>query len=254
MSTPNSVPLFRALGNGRFAMPDRYRPGVTLLLTLDQIRLYLQHDADLRGGIEPTTIPSPVGYDEFAVALNSNAENGIQVALVLEDNAGVRIKGRPPTLAELVGIEATQRAASNPRDPREEAGGKWLDPRRIELIDDALWDNLDRNRKQRKWRERGVAERQAKRQRREDEEALRPFAPSRAGPNIINAVAGPSNTTRSRAPSPFLTTNNPPPPQSSAPEQPAPPNDDDAEMTDGEATEAAKEAAREKVKGRIPKK
>ncbi|KAG1853592.1 hypothetical protein C8R48DRAFT_639362 [Suillus tomentosus] len=251
MSNPNPAPLFRTLGNGRFAMPDRYRPGVTLLLTLDQIKLYLQHDADLRGGIEPTTIPSPVGYDEFAVALNSNAENGIQVALVLEDNTGVRIKGRPPTLAELVGLDATRRVATTHRDPREEAGGKWLDSRRTELMDEALWDNLDRLRKQRKWREKGVAERQAKRQRREDEEAFRPFAPSRT---TNHAVAGPSNATHSRAPSPFLNNPVPPPPDSSAPEQPAPPNDEDAEMTDGEATEATKEAARAKVKGRIPKK
>lgn len=115
MSTPNPVPLFRALGNDRFAMPDKYRPGVTLLLTLDQIRLYLQHDADLRGGVDPTTISSPVGYDEFSLALNRNADNGIQV---------VRVKGRPPTLDELVGIEATRRTTTTPRDPREEAGGK----------------------------------------------------------------------------------------------------------------------------------
>ncbi|KAG2061434.1 hypothetical protein BDR06DRAFT_1041455 [Suillus hirtellus] len=135
MSTPNPAPLFRTLGNGRFAMPDQYRPGVTLLLTLDQIKLYLQHDADLRGGIEPTTIPSPVGYDKFAVALNSNAENGIQVALVLEDNTRVRIKGRPPTLAELVRLNATRRVVTTHRDPREEAGGKWLDSHHMELME-----------------------------------------------------------------------------------------------------------------------
>ncbi|KAG1897254.1 uncharacterized protein F5891DRAFT_1192199 [Suillus fuscotomentosus] len=251
MSNPNPAPLFRTLGNGRFAMPDRYRPGVTLLLTLDQIKLYLQHDADLRGGIEPTTIPSPISYDELAVALNSNAENGIQVALVLEDNTGVHIKGRLPTLAELVGLDATRRVVTTQRDPREEAGGKWLDSRCTELMDEALWDNLDRLHKQRKWREKGVAERQAKRQHQEDEEAFRPFAPSRT---TNHAVAGPSNTTHSRAPSPFLNNPVPPPPDSSAPKQPAPPNDEDAEMMDGEATEAAKEAACAKAKGHIPKK
>jgi hypothetical protein len=250
MSTPNPAPLFRTLGNGRFAMPDRYRPGVTLLLTLDQIKLYLQHDADLQGGIKPTTIPSPVGYNEFTVALNSNAENSIQVALVLEDNTGVRIKGRLPTLAELVGLNATRRVVTTHRDPREEARGKWLDSRHMELMDEALWDNLDHIRKQRKWQERGVAERQAKRQRREDEEAFRPFAPSRTTKHV---VARPSNTTHSHTPSPFLNNPIPPPPNSSAPERPTPPNDEDTKMTDGEATKATKEAVRAKVKGHIPK-
>jgi hypothetical protein len=44
------------------------------------------------------------------------------------------------------------------RNPREEAGGKWLDPHCSELMDEALWDNLDRLRRQWKWKERGIAE------------------------------------------------------------------------------------------------
>lgn len=98
-------------------------------------------------------------------------------------------------------------------------------------MDEALWDNLDRLRKQRKWREKGVA--------------------SRPAPPSTNAVARPSNTTPRSAPSNIITPP-PPPPTSTAPAQSAPPKD--AEMTDGETAEATKEAAREKVKGRIPKK
>jgi hypothetical protein len=37
MSMTQPAPLFHVLGDGRFAMPDRYRPGVTLTLILDQI-------------------------------------------------------------------------------------------------------------------------------------------------------------------------------------------------------------------------
>jgi hypothetical protein len=144
MNNNTSTPLFCTLGNGRFAMPDKYRPGMTLLITLDQICLYLQHDTDLRGGVSTTTIPSPIGYDEFMVALNSNEDNGIQVALVLEDNTSVRIQGQPPTLAKLIGLEAIH--CTNPTicDPKEEAGGRWLDPCCSELMDEVLWDNLDR--------------------------------------------------------------------------------------------------------------
>ncbi|KAG1780741.1 hypothetical protein EV702DRAFT_1194220 [Suillus placidus] len=228
-------------------MPDKYWPGVTLLLTLDQIRLYLQHDADLRGGVDPTIIPSPVGYDEFSLALNSNADNGIQVALVLEDDAGVRVKEHPPMLAELVALEATRRIVTPPRDPREEAGGRWLDSCHSELMDEVLWDNLDRLRKQQQWHEKGVAERHAKRQRREDNEAFTPFTPSRPAPPSTNAVAGPSTTKSTRASTKTKTP--PPPPTSMAPVQPAPPSEEDAEMMEGEAKDTVDEAAREEDKG-----
>ena len=89
----------------------------------------------------------------------------------IPDDEGIAIEaqGCSPTLALLVGLEAMRREAKPIRDPREEAGGKWLDPRRTELMDEALWDNLERLKKQRKWKERGVAEREAKRQRRDEE-------------------------------------------------------------------------------------
>ena len=112
------------------------------------------------------------------------------------DDEGIAIEaqGCSPTLAHLVGLEAVRRETKPIRDPREEAGGKWLDPRRSELMDEALWDNLERLKKQRKWKERGVAEREAKRQRRDEEEAMRPFSP--AGPSLS------SNTTGSTRPRP----------------------------------------------------
>jgi hypothetical protein len=37
MSMTNITPLFCALGNSHFALPDRYHPGVKLTLTLDQV-------------------------------------------------------------------------------------------------------------------------------------------------------------------------------------------------------------------------
>ncbi|KAG1878893.1 hypothetical protein F4604DRAFT_578674 [Suillus subluteus] len=195
MSTPNTnsvpAPLLRPLGNERFVLTDPYRPNVTLLLTLDQIRLYLQHDADLRGGAALDTIPSPIGYEEFVVALNANAGNGIQLAFIPEDKAGVWITGRPPALTELVGLEATRCTLPAPHDPREAIGDEWLDPCRSKLMDEALWDYPEPIKKQWQWKENGVSERQAKRWRREDEEAMKPFVPSMA---VTNAMAGSSNS------------------------------------------------------------
>jgi hypothetical protein len=249
-SIPPSTPLFQAQDNGTFVMADRYRQGVSLSITLDQLRLYLQYDADLRSGAAPNSLTTPIGYDDFTVVLNSNAGAGIQVAIVQEGNEGVRITGRPPSLAELVGLEATRRAAPAPRDPREDAGGRWLDPRRSELVDHALWDNLECIKKQRAWRDKNVAERQAKRKRREDDEAMRPFAPSTS---CSNAVAGPSNPRGSTATS---TVPPPPPPMPPTPDPPAPTaGDEDEEMTDGNTEGRADRVwGKGKGMGRIPKK
>ncbi|KAG2065484.1 hypothetical protein BDR04DRAFT_1161405 [Suillus decipiens] len=199
-------------------MPDQYRPGVTLLLTLEQIKLYLQHNADLQGGIEPTTIASPIGYDEFTVALNSNAKNGIQVTLVLEDNTRVCIKGRPPTLAELVGLDATRRVTTAYHNPREEAGGKWLDFCHTELMDKVLWDNINCLCQQRKC-------------------------------VSIKRTKKPSDPSHLQGP-PIKLWPDPPTPLTA----PAHSNNEDAKMMDSKATEAAKEAMRTRVKGRISKK
>ncbi|KAG2092936.1 uncharacterized protein F5147DRAFT_657548 [Suillus discolor] len=243
---PLPTPLFRAQ-NGVFVMADHYRHGVSLAITLDQLRLYLQYDADLHSGASPDTIITPIGYDDFAIALNSNAGAGIQVAMVQEEDEGVHITGRPPTLAELVGLEATRRAAPAPRDPWEDTGGKWLDSRRTELMDHTLWDNLERIKKQRAWRDKSVAEHQAKRKQREDDEAMRPFTPSTS---LINALAGPSGQNNPTTPS-----IPPPPPITPIPDPPAPPaNDEDEEMDDGSTEERTQGKGKGKGLGRILKK
>ncbi|KAG1846579.1 hypothetical protein DFJ58DRAFT_730468 [Suillus subalutaceus] len=205
MSTPNTnsvpAPLLRPLGNERFVLTDPYRRNVTLLLTLDQIRLYLQHDADLRGGAALDTIPSPIGYEEFVVALNANAGNGIQLAFIPEGKAGVWITGRPPALTELVGLEATRCTLPAPHDPREATGGEWLDPCRSKLMDEALWDYPEPIKKQWQWKEKGVSERQAKRAASGKTPTPLPSQSAWAkGPPQSNSSAAPSSRSQSPAP------------------------------------------------------
>ncbi|KAG1738591.1 uncharacterized protein EDB91DRAFT_1082635 [Suillus paluster] len=215
---------------------------VSLALTLDQLRLYLQYNADLRSGTSPNAIITPIGYDDFALALNTNVGAGIQVAIVQEGDEGVRVTGRPPTLAELVGLDATRRAAPTPHDPREEAGGTWLSAHHTDLMDHTLWDNLERIRKQRVWHDKSVAERQAKRRRKEEDEAMRPFAPSTS---LTNALAGSSG--RNMPPEPSIPL---PPTTIPAPVPPAPPaNVEDEEMSDGN-TEARTEDVHAQGKGK----
>lgn len=122
-----------------------------------------------------------------------------------------------------------------------------MDSRRSELLDHALWDNLERNKKQRIWRDKSVAERQAKRRRREDDEAMRPFAPSTS---LTNALAGPSGLNN-----PITPSIPPPPPITPVPDLPAPPVDgEDEEMDDDRAEERAQGKGKGKGLGRIPKK
>ena len=159
MSTNQHPPLFRALGNARFKIVDHLRRHRSLIVSLDQLRLYLQHDADLRGGADPRSVTISVGYDQFTDVLNANNEQGVRMATVPDDEGtAIEAQGRSPTLALLVGLGAVRQEAKPIRDPREEAGGKWLDPRQSELMDEALWDHLERLKKQRKWKEQGVAE------------------------------------------------------------------------------------------------
>jgi hypothetical protein len=256
MSSNQHPPLFRALGNARFEIVDRLRRHRSLIVSLDQLRLYLQHDADLRGGADPRSVTIPVGYDQFADVLNANDEQGVRMATVPDDEGiAIEAQGRSPALAQLVGLEAVRREAKPIRDPREEAGGKWLDPRRSELMDEALWDNLERLKKQRKWKERGVAEREAKRQRRDEEEAMRPFSP--AGPSLS------LNTTGSTRPRPIGTSTpsradlDPPAPTTPIPAPPPSDHGDDMDLTptpvaDTSQTQAG--ATKNLARSRVPKK
>ncbi|KAG2738291.1 hypothetical protein P692DRAFT_20823390 [Suillus brevipes Sb2] len=229
-SRTSPAPILRSLGNGRFAMTDRYQPTITLVLAIDQLRLYLQYDADLRGGAPPGLIPAPCGYDDFAVTLNTNAEGGIWVAFVPEGGAVVRIEGRPPALAELVGMEAARRPAPpQARDPRETEGGAWLDPRQQKLMHGALWDNLERIAKQKEWKTKSVTERLAKKRKREDDELMKPFSPSFGPPPT---VAGPSN----------IPHNTPAAPTLPAPRIPPPPVDRDDTMLGDAPALVAREA------------
>ncbi|KAG2064355.1 hypothetical protein BDR04DRAFT_1162649 [Suillus decipiens] len=111
-----------------------------------------------------------------------------------------------------------------PHNPHDTEGGTWLDPHRTELMGEVLWENLKCIKKQRQWREQGVSERQAKWQRREDEEAMKPFAPS------VTTHAGPSGTSN---PTPNIT---PPAPPAPPPIQPSPLEDNDTAMMETEAT------------------
>jgi hypothetical protein len=122
-------------------------------------------------------------------------------------------------------------------------------------MDEALWDNLERLKKQRKWKERGVAEREAKRQRRDEEEAMRPFSP--AGPSLS------LNTTGSTRPRPIGTSTpsradlDPPAPTTPIPAPPPSDHGDDMDLTptpvaDTSQTQAG--ATKNLARSRVPKK
>jgi len=53
MSNNQYPPLFCTLGNACFEIVDHLQRHQSLIVSLDQLRLYLQHDADLRSGADP---------------------------------------------------------------------------------------------------------------------------------------------------------------------------------------------------------
>ncbi|KAG2739934.1 hypothetical protein P692DRAFT_20822875 [Suillus brevipes Sb2] len=68
-------------------------------------------------------------------------------------------------VTELLGAEDPAPPTSNILRPPE--GGRYLTPQRAELMEEALWLNMETTKKKREWRDRFVAERRAKRLRAE---------------------------------------------------------------------------------------
>ncbi|KAG1789467.1 WD40-repeat-containing domain protein [Suillus plorans] len=80
----------------------------------------------------------------------------------IEGTEGPTISGPSPSIIELIVSEDP--VPTPPRTtPRPPEGGRYLTPQRVELMEEALWMNLESAKKKREWRERSIAERKAKR-------------------------------------------------------------------------------------------
>ncbi|KAG1781816.1 hypothetical protein EV702DRAFT_1192484 [Suillus placidus] len=89
--------------------------------------------------------------------------NGLTSRLAEEFTEGPCIAGPSPSLVDLVGEDVP----ANPRAPAHPLpeGGRWINPRQAELMEEALWMGMETAKRQREWRDWNIAEWKAKRTR-----------------------------------------------------------------------------------------
>ncbi|KAG1738620.1 uncharacterized protein EDB91DRAFT_1249145 [Suillus paluster] len=155
---PAMAPLLTHIGAQCFTLPSGLGDG-DLMVVLNMVRAYLEHDTHLRSGTA-ADCATPVGFGDFALAFNMmQVTNGLTSRLVEESSEGLRIGGPSPSFTELVGEKlASQPSANQPPIPE---GGHWINPHHAELLEEALWMNLETTKRQREWRDCSITERRA---------------------------------------------------------------------------------------------
>jgi hypothetical protein len=161
------APLLRRAGFRRFIVPSPLGTAGDndLVVLADTVRMYLEYDGYLRAGTAHQH-PTPFGYGDFALAFNMQpAAEADPSRFAIEGTAGLNVEGPSPTLVELIGVDDPAPPTNN--TPRMPEGGRYLTPQRAELMEEALWLNMETTKKKREWRDRSVAERWAKKLRTE---------------------------------------------------------------------------------------
>ncbi|KAG1775055.1 hypothetical protein EV702DRAFT_1047180 [Suillus placidus] len=123
------APLLTRLSARQFTLPNGIGNG-DLMVVLDMLRAYLEHDTHLRFGTAAGRA-TPVGRTPHCGT----------ISLVGED------------------VPASPRT---PAQPLPE-GGHWINPRWAELMEEALWMGMETAKCQREWHDWNIIERKAKR-------------------------------------------------------------------------------------------
>ncbi|KAG2158620.1 uncharacterized protein EDB93DRAFT_1245847 [Suillus bovinus] len=160
--TPSTMaPILSRIGALHYTLPNGIGNG-DLMIVLDMLRAYLEHNAHLRSGTAMDRA-SPVGYGDFSLSFNMlQNTNGLTSRFVEESVEGPRISGPSPYITDLVGEETppTPSICSSASQPPPD-GGCWLNPQHVELVEEALWQNMKTSKRQQEWWEHSIAERQA---------------------------------------------------------------------------------------------
>jgi len=148
----------------RWAGPNSYTlriGGETVVVRLEQIQLFLTYDAALREG--KLENPVPMGYEAFARHFNvdDNSQHGV-IQFVVLTNHGRDCTRSPlaPTLRDILGARD---AEARMKEEREKGKGSWLSEVHTEIMDDMLWEQADRTRREKKACSRAIQERKEKR-------------------------------------------------------------------------------------------
>ncbi|KAG1721724.1 uncharacterized protein EDB91DRAFT_1088369 [Suillus paluster] len=155
------APLLTCVGACRFTLTNAATDG-DLLVVVDIIRVYLEYDAHLRSGTAADRA-TPAGYREFALAFNTMQSLSSATPQFSEEKThGPKITGPSPSFTDLVRDNVPADTQHNPA-PQLPEGGRWINPQRIELLEEALWQNLETTKRKCEWRERAITEQKNKR-------------------------------------------------------------------------------------------
>ncbi|KAG2099238.1 uncharacterized protein F5147DRAFT_655840 [Suillus discolor] len=154
------APILTRIGARRYTLPNGLGNG-DLMVVLDMLRAYLEHDAHLRSGTAADRA-SPAGYGDFSLSFNMlQTTNGLTSRVAEESSEGPCISGPSPSLTDLIGEEVPPAQPVHTSASQPPSDGRWLSSRRAELMEEALWMNLETSKRQREWRDRSIAERKA---------------------------------------------------------------------------------------------
>ncbi|KAG1840327.1 hypothetical protein C8R48DRAFT_781805 [Suillus tomentosus] len=87
--------------------------------------------------------------------------NGLTSRFAEESSEGPRISGPSPSLTDLIGEEVPPAPPMRTSASQPPSDGRWLSSKRAELMEEALWMNLETSKRQREWHDRSIAERKA---------------------------------------------------------------------------------------------
>ncbi|KAG1722164.1 uncharacterized protein EDB91DRAFT_1088214 [Suillus paluster] len=151
----------------------------------------------LRSGEDRTTQPVPLSYDKFTFEFNFNEPEILVKFTTVGTDDVVKINGPAVTTEFLVGDDKVQPTIIQPTTttPRDPEGGRWLNKRKAELIDDTLWDNLERSHRQNLRHDEAIKAQKSKRQYLDSPQP--PSSPAPAIPcppksNVSGSKVGPS--------------------------------------------------------------
>ncbi|KAG1874103.1 hypothetical protein C8R48DRAFT_769482 [Suillus tomentosus] len=142
------APILTRIRARRFTLPNGLGDG-DLMVVLNMLRVYLEHDAHLR-------------VRDFSLSLNMlQTTNRLTSRFAEESSEGPRISGPSPSLTDLIGEEVPPAPPIYTSASQPPSDGRWLSSRRAELMEEALWMNLETSKRQREWCDRSIAERKA---------------------------------------------------------------------------------------------
>ena len=134
--------LFRESGHRRHSV-----------VHIAQLRQYLEHDSALRTG--DIHHPVPAGYSAFADFLHySSSDKNVKFAMIRDDSAKVlNTNTRSPTLTFIIGQED---ADTRHTADQEKESGTWISKERADMIEDVLWEYMEKGQKGKKLRDQAI--------------------------------------------------------------------------------------------------